>query len=237
MSAISSTSDGLSSIRNEHFGHLMPIFRYSSRFLKKLNPHRSQTNGIDSSSVRELYMRLNLDAINARLEPLKKQVIQAGILGGQYEDGTNIAYVGSILNYGAPAANIPPRPFMSVTAASQGKEWTKLMGEGIAAVAAGQLTAEALMEQIGALMAADIQKTISEIQLPALSPITIMLRGMRSHDPDLKVTGKTVGEAAQRVKNGDTNYGATTKPLIPAEAEGGTGLLLKSISHRAADKS
>jgi hypothetical protein len=224
-------------MRNAHRGHLIPIFRYSSRFRKKLNPHRSQTNGSDSSSVRELNMRLNLDEINKRLRPLKDKVIQAGVLGGQYEDGTNIAYVAAIQEYGAPAANIPPRPFLSSTSAAQRKAWTKLMADGIAAVAAGQLTADALMEQIGALMAADIQKTISEIQEPALSPITIMLRGMRGNDPDLRVTGKTVGEAARRVANGDDNYGATTKPLVPAEAEGGTGLLLKSISHNAVDKS
>ncbi|KAA1013025.1 hypothetical protein FVF58_09550 [Paraburkholderia panacisoli] len=237
MSAISSTSDGLSSNRYEHRGHLIPIFRYSSRFLKKLNPHRSQTNGIDSSNVRELYMRLNLDKINERLQPLKEKVIQAGILGGQYEDGTNIAYVAAIQEYGAPAAKIPPRPFLSTAAADNQKDWTKHLGEGIAAVAAGQLTAEDLMEAVGSLMAADIQKKISEINAPALSPITIMLRGMRSHDRNLKVTGKTVGEAAQRVAEGLTDYGATTKPLVPAEAEGGTGLLLKSISHNAVDKS
>lgn len=182
-------------------------------------------------------MRLNLDKINARLEPLKKKVIQAGILGGQYVDGTNIAYVGAIQEFGAPAANIPPRPFMSTTSAERRKEWTRLYGEGIAAVAAGQLTADALMEQLGSLMAADIQHKISEINAPALSPITIMLRGMRSHDRGLVVTGKTVGEAARRVANGDDNYGATTKPLVPAESEGGTGLLLRSISFKAVDKS
>jgi hypothetical protein len=182
-------------------------------------------------------MRLNLGKINERLKPLKDKTIQAGILGGQYEDGTNIAYVAAIQEYGAPAANIPARPFLSTTSAAQRKEWTKLMGEGIAAVAAGQLTADALMEAIGSRMAGDIKKTISEIQEPALSPITVMLRGMRSHDKDLKVTGKTVGEAARRVANGDDNYGATTKPLIPANAEGGTGLLLSSISHRAVDGS
>jgi phage gpG-like protein len=173
----------------------------------------------------------NLDKINARLEPLKKKVIQAGILGGQYEDGTNIAYVGAIQEYGAPAAGIPARPFMRTTSESKRKEWTKLMGEGIAAVAAGQITADQLMEQLGSLMAADIQKTISEIQEPALSPITVMLRGMRNHDPDLKVTGKTVGEAAQRVKNGDDNYGASTKPLVDI------GILLKSISYKVGDGS
>jgi hypothetical protein len=208
----------------------MPIFRYSSRFLKKLNPQRSQTNGIDSSSVRELYM-LNLDKINERLEPLKKKVIQAGILGGQYEDGTNIAYVGAIQEYGAPAANIPPRPFLSTTSAERRKEWTRLMGEGIAAVAAGQMSADMLMEQLGALMAADIQHKISEIQAPALSPITVMLRGMRSKDPDLRVTGATVGEAAQRVANGEDNYGASTKPLVDI------GILLKSISYKVGDGS
>jgi phage gpG-like protein len=209
----------------------MPILMNSSRFRKKLNPHRSQTNGIDSSNVRELYMRLNLDKINERLAPLKKKVIQAGILGGQYEDGTNIAYVAAIQEYGAPAANIPPRPFLSTTSATQRKEWTKLMGDGIAAVAAGQLTADDLMEQLGSLMAGDIQKTISEIQEPALSPITVMLRGMRSNDPNLKVTGKTVGEAAQRVANGEDNYGASTKPLVDI------GLLLKSISYKVGDNS
>jgi hypothetical protein len=180
-------------------------------------------------------MRLNLDAINARLEPLKQKVIQAGVLGGTYENGTNVAYVAAIQEYGAPAASIPPRPFLSTTSAERRKEWTKLYGDGIAAVAAGQLSAEMLMEQIGSLMAADIQHKISEIDAPALSPITIMLRGMRSHDPELVVTGKTVGEAAQRVRNGDDNYGATTKPLVPAEAEGGTGLLLKSISFKVGD--
>jgi hypothetical protein len=180
--------------------------------------------------------KLNLDKINGRLEALKKKVVQAGVLGGQYEDGTNVAYVAAIQEYGAPAASIPARPFMRTTVAEQKKEWTKLYGEGIAAVAAGQLSAEQLMEQIGALMAADIQKKISEINSPPLSPITVMLRGMRSHDPNLVVTGKTVGEAAQRVADGETNYGATTKPLVPAEAEGGTGLLLKSVSHNAVDK-
>lgn len=175
--------------------------------------------------------RLNLDKINGRLEPLRKKVIQAGILGGQYEDGTNIAYVGAIQEYGSPEANIPPRPFMSTTSTAKRKEWTDLMGRGIAAVAAGQITADQLLEQIGSLMAADIQKTISEIQEPALSPITVMLRGMRGHDPDLRVTGKTVGEAAQRVANGDDNYGASTKPLVDI------GILLKSISFQVGDNS
>jgi hypothetical protein len=175
-------------------------------------------------------MAFRLDEINKRLEAFKTKAIQAGILGGQYEDGTSIAYVGAIQEYGAPEANIPPRPFMRSTVAAEKGEWKKHLANGIAAVAAGQLTAEDLMNQVGSLMAGDIQKTISTITEPALSPITVMLRGMRSNDRGLVVTGKTVGEAARRVADGETNYGATTKPLVPAEAEGGTGLLLRSIS-------
>jgi len=48
---------------------------------------------------------------------------------------------------------------------------------------------------------------------------------MRSHDQALVVTGKTVGEAAERVANGDDNYGASTKPLIDS------GHLLNSVDY------
>jgi hypothetical protein len=56
-----------------------------------------------------------------------------------------------------------------------------------------------------------------------------MLRGMRSKDANLKVTGATVGEAARRVADGDDNYGASAKPLVDS------GILLKSISYKVGE--
>src|SRR5574337_16110 len=107
-------------------------------------------------TVGELNMafdKFNLDKINRRLEDFKDKVIQAGVLGGTYEDGTNIAYVAAIQEFGSPEANIPPRPFMRSTVAERRKEWSRLMSEGIAAVAAGAITADAVMERVGSLMA------------------------------------------------------------------------------------
>lgn len=180
-------------------------------------------------------MAFKLDEINRRLEAFKTKTIQAGILGGTYENGTNIAYVGAIQEYGAPDARIPPRPFMRSTVAARQGEWRRTLAANIARVAAGEMSADDLMNVVGARMAADIQTTIGEMDSPPLSPITVMLRGMRSHDRSLVVTGKTVGEAAQRVADGETNYGASDKPLTPPDSEGGTGLLLKSISWKVGE--
>ncbi|WP_321905129.1 hypothetical protein [Paraburkholderia tropica] len=167
-----------------------------------------------------------LEKVKERIVEISKKTIKAGVLSGTYEDGTNIAYVAAIQEFGAPAANIPPRPFMSTTVAERQKQWKSSLARGIAAAAAGTVDANDVMDQVGGLMAADIQKKISEINSPALSPITVMLRGMRGKDASLVVTGSTVGEAAARVANGDDNYGASTKPLVDS------GLLLKSISFK-----
>ena len=70
-----------------------------------------------------------------------------------------------------------------------------------------------------------LQQSIIDTNEPALSPVTVMLRGMKSNDQSLVVTGKTVGEAAARVAAGKTNYGASTKPLIDS------GNLLNAVDY------
>jgi hypothetical protein len=58
-----------------------------------------------------------------------------------------------------------------------------------------------------------LQQSIADTDAPALSQITLMLRKMRSEDQSLVVTGKTVGEAARRVAEGESTAGVSTKPL------------------------
>ena len=123
---------------------------------------------------------------------------------------------------------------MVTTEAEKQQEWVGHMEDGVKAVIAGAVTPEQVLEMVGMSAAGDVIQTISTIQEPPLSPITVMLRGMQSHDSSLKVTGKTVGEAARRVKDGLTNYGASTKPLV-TQGSGG-GLLKASITSKVADK-
>jgi hypothetical protein len=70
------------------------------------------------------------------------------------------------------------------------------------------------LTRMGMGIAGQLQESIINTYAPPLSPVTVMLRGMKSHDQGLVVTGKTVGEARARVAAGLTNYGASTKPLI-----------------------
>ena len=68
--------------------------------------------------------QLDLSKIKARLENVSDEfnglVAQIGFPSGQhYPDGTNVAYVAAIQEFGAPAVNIPPRPFMQPTVKAQ----------------------------------------------------------------------------------------------------------------------
>ena len=55
----------------------------------------------------------------------ENMVAQVGIPSGiQYEDGTDVAFVAAIHEFGAPAANIPARPFIMPTVAEQKDQWT-----------------------------------------------------------------------------------------------------------------
>ena len=70
----------------------------------------------------------------------------------------------------------------------------------------------------------DVQSTISKIQEPPLSPITIELRRLKKMGR--KITGKTVGEAAANVAAGkNKTAGVSIKPLIDS------GYLFATITH------
>lgn len=131
--------------------------------------------------------------------------------GATYPDGTLVAAVAAYQEYGAPKAKIPPRPFLRPTFASQKNEWADDLSKMIVS---SNYDANAALTAVGSEMIGSIQEAIADIDNPALSPITVMLRGMRSNDQSLIVTGATVGEAARRVEQGLTNYGASDKPLV-----------------------
>ena len=78
----------------------------------------------------------------------------------------------------------------------------------------------------GQAIAGQLRQSIVDTNTPPLSPVTLMLRKMQTDNPDLKVGGKTVGEAAQRVAAGESYGGVSTKPLV------WTGVLLNSVDYK-----
>jgi hypothetical protein len=126
--------------------------------------------------------------------------------GNSYPDGTPVPLVAALNEYGGK--NRPARPFMRQTIDARADTWADNIG---IALKKFDYDAKAAMTAVGQGAREDIKDTIIQFSSPPLSPVTVMLRGMRSKG--VKITGKTVGEAAARVAAGKTNYGASTKPL------------------------
>lgn len=151
----------------------------------------------------------------------KAASVQVGFLEGSTEpDGTSIPMIAALNEFGTKTA--PPRPFFRNMIAAKSDEWPAAVGD---LLVANDYDSVATLDQTGAAIAGQLQQSIVDTFEPALSPVTVMLRGMKSNDQSLVVTGKTVGEAAERVAAGKTNYGASTKPLEDS------GNMLNAVSH------
>lgn len=128
----------------------------------------------------------------------------------KYEDGTPVAYVATIQEYGYPEGGIPPRSFLRTTVEQKQNEWAGIARNGAKAMLAGSMTGEDVLNLIGLKAAGDIRNTISKITSPPLAESTIAARLSARADKS------TVGNL--------------TKPLVD------TGTLLNAVTHEVTDK-
>lgn len=151
----------------------------------------------------------------------KASAVDVGFLSGAtYPDGTSVAQIAAIQEFGAPKAGIPPRPYFRNMIAAKSPEWPKAVA-GL--LKANDYDADKTLGQAGAAIKGQLQQSIIDIMAPPLSPVTLMLRKMRDADPNLRVTGTTVAEARAKVAAGESSAGASTKPLVD------TGTLLHAV--------
>jgi hypothetical protein len=154
----------------------------------------------------------------------KAASVEVGFLeGATYQDGTSVPLVAAIQEFGAPSRGIPPRPFFRNMIAAKSDEWPVAVA---ALLKEKNYDAEKTLNKIGAVIAGQLRESIINTTGPALSPVTVMLRGMRKQKR-FKDKGfwELMAEARARVAAGKTTYGASTKPLVDS------GNLLKSIDH------
>jgi hypothetical protein len=162
-----------------------------------------------------------LEAISRKTS--KATMVQIGFLEGSTEpDGTSIPMIAAIQEFGAPRAGIPPRPFFRTMIASKSPEWPGAVAD---LLIANDYDAAKTLNQAGFAIAGQLQQSIIDTLDPPLSPVTLMLRKMRSEDQSLVVTGATVGEAARRVAAGESTDGVSTKPLEDSKN------MLNSVDH------
>lgn len=98
----------------------------------------------------------------------------------KYADGTPVAYVAAIHEFGYPEGGIPQRATMLPTADEKGKPggpWSQVAAKGAKAALNGQTTAAAALEALTLVAAGDVGKAISALTTPALDPRTIAAKG------------------------------------------------------------
>lgn len=151
------------------------------------------------------------------LEGVAKKLGQAGnvrvgfLEDATYPDGTHVATVAAIQNFGAPARGIPPRAFFSNMITKQSPRWGVRFSR---VLQQNDYDLEKSLALMGEGIAGQLREEIVATNSPPLSAVTLMLRKMRADDPDLVVTGATVGEAARRVAAGESYGGVSTKALV-----------------------
>lgn len=182
------------------------------------------------------------DKLAAKLAEISKQLekaaqVKCGFLGNATESLSNVstASVATWMEFGTQSGKnktlTPARPFFRPMIAEHSGEW----GDQLAKVLKkNNYNTDQSLSQMGMLIGAELQDSISAVTEPALSPITIMLRDMRSKDQSLgsssnPITGKTIAEAARRVAAGISPGDASTKPLIDS------GDMRASVSYQVDD--
>jgi hypothetical protein len=167
----------------------------------------------------------------AYLANLAKAVGQGATLrvgwleNAKYPDGTPVAMVAAIQNFGAPSRGIPPRPTISKLVADKSDEWGPALAE---ILKANEWNGAYSLSILGEGMVGQLRQEIVDVSEPALSPVTLMLRKMFGNNPQ-DIRGRDVGEAARRVAAGEDYGGVSTKPLV------WTGHMLASIDKEVND--
>lgn len=91
-----------------------------------------------------------------------------------YPDGTPVALIAAIQNYGAPRAGIPPRPFFSNMIKEKSKEWPAAIGN---LLTKNDYDAEKVLRLAGEAIAGQLRQSIVDTNEPPLAPSTIARKG------------------------------------------------------------
>lgn len=136
----------------------------------------------------------------ARLEEIKAkagsgEVLRLGFLeNATYPDGTPVAHIAAINEFGRPENNQPPRPYFRQMIAAKSPGW----GASMAAVMkASDFDAVKSFRLMGEGIRGQLQDSIRTFVSPELSPVTIAKKGF---DKPLIDTGNMLSSVDYEVK-------------------------------------
>jgi len=138
----------------------------------------------------------NLGAILAKITAKASNAtsVEVGWRSGQtYADGTSLPLVAALNEFGVPAHNQPPRPFIRNTIAANSKKWVEVVESEF------QRTGDAAqaLGATGELMRSDLANSIYTFTDPPNAPSTIARKGFAA---PLRDTGYMAQEIVSVVK-------------------------------------
>lgn len=120
------------------------------------------------------------DNLSARIKEIAANVskaaeVQIGFLeNSTYPDGTSVPMVAAIQEFGAPARNIPPRPYFRGMIRDHVREWPEAVAN---LLVANDYDSAVTLDQTGAAIAWQLRQSIVDFTSPPLSPKTIARKG------------------------------------------------------------
>lgn len=104
-----------------------------------------------------------------------KPLVRVGFLeNATYPDGTPVAMIAAIQDFGAPRAGIPPRPFFRNMVADKQAEWGPALGKQLKA---NGYDARKALETVGDGIVGQLKQSIIDTNEPPLAPSTIRAKG------------------------------------------------------------
>lgn len=106
--------------------------------------------------------------------------VEAGFFeSAKYDDGTPVAYIAAIQEFGHPEGNIPSRPFFRNAIKANEKKWQAASSQLMLSVIEGKLSKEQALDQLGAMIKGDIQESIIDGEFEPLKQSTLDARQSR----------------------------------------------------------
>lgn len=115
----------------------------------------------------------------------------------RYPDGTAVAYIATVHEFGTPNARPPARPFMRPAVQNYGQEWMDTLAQGAKASLNGGPTPEQVLELVTLQAAGNVAEKIQAVTAPPLSPVTIRRKGF---DKPLVDTGQMIQSVTGKVE-------------------------------------
>ncbi len=119
-------------------------------------------------------------ALVKRLEELAQKLGDGGTLrvgfleGATYPDGTPVALVAAVNEFGRPDRNQPPRPFFRGMISEKQKDWPRALG---AVAKNNDYDIDKTLGQMGEGIKGQLQESIRSLDSPPLAPVTVARKG------------------------------------------------------------